>query len=260
MLVDVHAHLPHPRYEEEELNRIIKDCKKNKVLIVSSGVNPTSNRKVLELSKKYPDVVKASLGVYPLDAIGYIEPEGARYSEPIKDLDSELEFIEKNKKNIISIGEIGLDRAYVKDKDKEQKEVFMKVLELAEKVKKPVVIHTRGAEKECIEILETTKLKKVDFHFFSGNLKLVKRIEDNGWYLSIPCPILRNQHFQLIAEKVNINQLLTETDSPYAPPRGEINNNPMNVKLILEKIAEIKKISYEETENNIFMNFQKVFM
>lgn len=259
MLVDVHAHLNHPRYEDVE--KVIERCRKNKVIVVNNGLNPKTNRSCLELAKKHPDVIKAALGVYPLDGLNLSDPESFGIERELEkvDLDEEVEFIKKNKKDVSAIGEVGIDYKFVKDRNKEQADNLMKFVELAEKLKVPLIVHSRGAEKEVVDLLETAKTKKIIMHFFSGNMKLVNRIEDNGWFISIPVVIDRSQQYQLIAEKVNINQIVTETDSPYAPPSGEEINEPAFVKNTIKIIAKIKKMTEEEVENNIFMNFQKLF-
>jgi len=133
-------------------------------------------------------------------------------------------------------------------------------LTLAEKIKKPVVIHSRKAEKECIEIIETFKIKNVDMHCFSGNFKLVKKVQDNGWFFSIPTNIVRLFHFQKIVEETPMSQLLTETDSPYLSPFIEKRNEPSFVVETIRKISEIKKLNEEEVKKLIFMNFQKIFL
>jgi len=260
MLVDCHAHLDHLKYLND-LDKVIDRCRENNVVVISSGINKESNRKVLEISEKYKDVVKASLGIYPFDAVGIQADEEYLGRKPVKfDADLELEFIKKNKNKIVSIGECGLDMSINDCKIEEQKKVFLKAIELSEKIKKPLIVHSRKAEVECVEMLESCKHKNIVMHFFSGNMKLVKKIEDNGWKFSIPCSIDRLQHFQLICERVNINQLLTETDSPYAPPIGENRNEPIFVKKTIEKISNIKKLDQDEVEKNIFMNFQRTFL
>lgn len=260
MLVDVHAHLNHPRFPD--VDEVIERCRKNKVIVVNNGLNPATNRSCLELAKKYPEVVKAALGVYPLDGLNILDPDAIGITRELEkvDIDDEIEFIKKNKKNIVAIGEVGIDYKFVKDKNKEQAENLMKFAELAEKLKMPIIVHSRGAEKDVIDLLETTKLKKIIMHFFSGSQKLVKRIEDNGWFISIPAAVDRSQQFQLIVEKVSLNQLFTETDSPYAPPRDEDRSEPSFVRNSVKTIAKIKKLTEEEVEKNIFMNFQKIFL
>lgn len=248
MLVDVHCHLNFKDYIEDK-DEVIKRAEKLSMTIIDSGTTIKQNKRSLELSKKYK-IVESSFGLYPLYAIKLKK----------KELDEELNFIKKNKNNIISIGEIGLDQSIDKPNLKKQIKIFKEVLTLAEKIKKPVVIHSRKAEKECIDILETFKTKKIIMHCFSGNFKLVKRIQDNDWFFSIPTNIVRSLHFQSIVEQTATSQLLTETDSPYLSPYKDKRNEPSFVVETIKKISEIKKLEKEEVKKLIYMNFQKIFL
>lgn len=260
MYVDCHCHLDHQVYQSD-LDKVIENCRKNNVIAISCGVNKESNRRVLEIAEKYGDVVKAALGMYPFDAIGIQRDEDYSGKIPEKfDVDNELEFIKKNKNKIISISEVGLDKSVEDHKIEKQKEIFEKIISLSEKINKPLIVHSRKAELDCIELLESCAHKKIVMHFFSGSLKLAKRIEDNGWMFSIPCSVDRLQHFQFIVERTNINQLLTETDSPYVPPKPFDKNEPMFVKNTVKIISVIKKMDEDEVKKNIFMNFQKKFL
>ena len=246
MLIDVHAHLHFP--EIKNINSIIERAKQNKVsYILNSGTDLEGNKKTLELSNKF-DIIKPSFGLYPVHASSLSE----------KELQEELNFIEENKNKIWLIGEVGLD--FKEDKNfTKQKEVFYKIIELTEKLKSPILIHSRKAEKECIEILETSKIKHIIMHCFSGNFKLVKKIIDNNWYFSIPAIITRLQHFQKIVEESNMPNILTETDSPYLSPYLGKVNEPSYIIETIKKISEIKKLDKEEIEKIIFINFQKIF-
>lgn len=259
MLIDAHAHLD--RFNEEELDLIIKRAEKEGVIsIITQGVNHENNLIVLGLAKKYK-VIKAALGLYPLNALNVSVIEGYNdYDRNTKfDVEKTLDFIEKNKDKIIAIGEIGLDFKFSKDKEN-QINNFKKIIESSEKIKKPLIVHSRGAEKECIEILETSSNKKIHLHMFSGNKRLIKKAEALGFYFSIPCIINKSQHFQMMTEIVNINQLLTETDCPWLSPFPDKKNEPSFIKFTIEKIAEIKKMDKIEVKNNIFMNYQKLFL
>lgn len=257
--MDIHAHLDHEKFSHD-LNKVIERCRKEKMVVITSGVNKGTNRKALEISEKYNDVVKCSLGLYPLDALG-IEMDKGEFPRTVEvvDVDDELKFIKQNKNKIICIGEAGLDLAYGKKLD-EQIKNFKKVIKLAEDLKKPLIVHSRKAEKEAIELLEKSKLKKIIMHCFTGNFKLVRRIENNGWYLSIPPIIMKSTHFQGVVNLVDINKLLTETDSPYLAPPGKERNEPVFVRETIKKISEIKGMNEDEVEKNIFMNFQNVFL
>ena len=141
-----------------------------------------------------------------------------------------------------------------------QKVVFEKIINLAEKIKKPIIIHSRKAESDVIDILESSKIKKVLLHCFSGKKNLVKKGADLGYYFSIPTNIVRAHNFQLMAETVNINQLFCETDSPYLSPFKEKQNEPAFVIESYKKIAKIKRMELEEVINNVWMNWQRVFV
>jgi len=259
MLVDVHAHLDHSWFGDE-LDAVISRAKKAGVrVIIQNGVNPETNRLSLEMAKKY-DIVKVALGIYPIDALNKEIEEGEYPLRGNKfDVNEELEFIGKQKDQIIALGEVGLDDFHVKGKLESQKKTFQKIIELAEKIKKPLIVHSRDAEKEVIDMLESSKCKKVDMHCFSGNMKLVKRAADLGFHFSIPTSVVYNMHFKEIVKRVGINQILTETDAPYlGPVKGE-RNEPVYIAQSIKTIAELKSFTVEECANNIFLNYKRLF-
>lgn len=253
ILVDVHAHLDYPDFENN-LDEVIKRARKSGVkAIIANGVSPESNRKVLEIAKKY-DIVQAALGVYPPDALS--KEINTKISV---DIDKELEFLEKNIKDIIAIGEIGLDYQNVEDKEM-QKQIFIKQLEFAKKHDLPVIVHSRKAEQDVIEILEKSNYKKIILHCFCGKNSLVKKASELGFYFSIPTNVVRAENMQNIVKTVNINKLLTETDSPFLSPFKGERNEPAFVLESVKKIAEIKNFTAEETANSIWLNYQRLFL
>lgn len=262
LLVDVHAHLDHERFKKD-LDDVIDRARDAGVKsIITSGVNSSTNKIALSLAEKY-DIVNCSFGLYPIDALEVElknEDSGfTRDTEPI-DVDAELDWIKKNKDKCIAIGEVGLDYHWVQGKEKEQQRVFQKVIDMVEKIDKPIVVHTRKAELDCIEMLESSNLKKVLLHCCMGKKSLIRRAADNGWKFSIPPVITRLQHFQMMAEIVNINQILTETDCPYLSPFPDRRNEPAFVFETIKKIAEIKNFTVEEVSNNIWMNYSDMFL
>lgn len=261
MLVDVHCHLTHELFAKD-LDKVISSCKEKGVkVIISSGVNPEDNKKNFEIAARFPEIVKVSYGIYPIDALGLGPDECGIIRHPgVIDLDKEFEFILKNKDKIISIGEVGMDfKMDLKFQDK-QRENFLKIIKFCEKIDKPIVIHSRKAETEIIEMLVNSKLKKVVLHCFEGRKHVVQKAIDLGYSFSIPCTILKMQHFQELVRKCPIQQLLSETDAPWLSPVPGIRNDSSNVKLTVEKIASLKGITYEECENLIFMNYQRMFL
>src|SRR3989338_3887340 len=264
-LIDVHCHLTH-EYFKDKLDAVLKRAEKAglKALIVS-GVNPPANREVLALAKKHPNLVKASLGIYPIDALG-IQPEGVGlpYQKGPINLEDEFKFIEKNKDAVQCIGEVGMDFHWA-DKEKtyaQQAENFRKIIRFAIKIKKPLVIHSRKAEEECLQILEQ-EIKNHEVpviqHCFSGRKSLMTKGAELGHFFSIPPCIVKSSNFQTLVKKVPMTQLLTETDSPWLSPNKDQMNEPAFVIESIKQIAEVKGISEKEVAEQIWKNYQKIF-
>ena len=249
MLVDIHAHLEFDSFKND-LDKVIERAKKANVkYIINSGTNQKRNEQTLKLAEKY-DIIKASLGIYPTEVLKKDENE----------LDENVNFIKKNKNKIIAIGEIGLDYYETKEKINEQKKLFQKLIQLTEKLRLPVIIHSRKAEKDAIEILESSNLKKIIMHCFSGKIKLVNKIQDNGWFTSIPPIITFSSHFKKIAEIMPTTQIFTETDSPFLAPIKGKRNEPAFIGYTINEISKIKNLDKNEIKKIIFMNFQKIFL
>ncbi len=275
-LVDVHSHLNHADFARD-LPEVLKRAEEAGVkAILCSGVNPPSNRQVLELVKKYP-LIKASLGIYPIDALGLAEGGDEGYGLPRQtvpiNLEEEFAFIEKNKDKVVAIGEVGMDFYWAKKEETYQKQAenFRRIIRFTIKLKKPIIIHSRKAEEECLDILEQEIKQQereqqgkqnvipVILHCFSGRKSLITRAAALGYYFSIPPNILRSGSFQELVKKVDIQQLLTETDAPYLSPYPGQRNEPVFVLESIKKIAEIKKIGVEETAEKIWANYQMIF-
>jgi TatD DNase family protein len=259
--LDVHSHLESERFNSD-LNEVIKRAKEKKIQIIQSGVNPQTNRKSLEIKKKYN--LFCSFGLYPIDSIASefsgLSDDYPRDITPF-DFEEELEWIKKNKDECILIGEIGLDYKVIEcnQRIKEaQIRNFNKAINLAIEINKPVLIHSRGAELEAIEILEKSGAKDVIMHCFSGRKNLIKRAAQNGWFFSIPPIITRLEHFKNLVTLVPIDQILTETDSPYLSPVAMSRNEPINVLTTIKEIAKIKKIGETETQKKIIENAKRL--
>ncbi len=243
--IDVHCHVERCKDKTEN---VIKRMKKANVIAIGNSVNPSANRKIIEIAEKYPQV-KVALGCYPIEASEMND----------KDFNNEIDFIRKNKSKLIAIGEIGLD---FKESNKLeiQTKRLQKFIDLSFELDVPMIIHSRKAELECIELLEKNNVKKVIMHCFSGNFNLIKRIISNGWYISIPTNVTFSEHFQKIIEICPIEQLFCETDSPFLHPiKGQYDNEPCNVVESYKKIAEIKKISLKGVEKSIEENYKGLF-
>lgn len=190
--------------------------------------------------------------------IGY-HPE---VSNKIVEKDYEiLEEMVKNNPKIVAIGEIGLDYYWNKDNKDKQREVFCKQLEIAEKLKLPVVIHSRDSINETYEILKKYKVSGV-IHCFSGSLEMAKKFISLGFLLGIGGVVtFKNSKLFEVIEKLELTNIVLETDSPYLTPepnRGKTNESS-NIPYIAEKIAEIKNISLEKVAKITTENAIRVF-
>jgi TatD DNase family protein len=253
MFIDLHCHLDH-----HLLNRHVADIVgRAKVAglkcIVTSGLHPESNRMALELCRTYP-IVRASLGLYPIDAL-----QREMGSDYLVNVDEELAFIKEQGEKVLAIGEIGLD--YKTGHDREaQKGLFRRQLDLAVELQKPVIIHSRAAEPDVLEILAMYPGLTIILHCFSGKKKLMLQARDRGYFFTIPTHIGRASQFQELAKAVQLNQLFCETDAPFLSPFRHTSNEPAFVVESYRKIAEIKGITLEETSRIVFNNWQRVFL
>ena len=261
ILVDCHAHLQHAYYKDK-LDAVIERAKAAGVKkIICSGINTPTNKEVLALAKRYPGLVECTLGLYPIDLLGMQPDEsGLTLQSGSLDIDDEFTFISKNKEHIVGIGEVGLDYKWDTERHDEQKKNFQRIIEHVEKLKLPIVIHSRNAEADCLDLLASSKIKKVMLHCFSGRKSLVKRAIDLGYYISIPAVSKKLQHFQMVAEMTPLNQLLTETDAPWLTPHAPPEmNEPSFVVESIKVIAKAKGLDELDASYAIFKNYQDVF-
>jgi len=245
MYIDLHSHMDICEGD------VISEAKKAGLKIaVTAGINPESNRKALELAQN--EIVKCSIGLYPIDTLR--TEQGGNYEV---DVDSELAFVEENLDEAIAIGEIGLDYKNGSNVE-EQKELFRRQLDMAKKFNKPVIIHSRKAERDVLDILDQYDLKVI-LHMFSGKKKLVQRAIEKGYFMTIPTCVVSSEQFQALADKLPLNQLFCETDAPFLSPFKDKKNQPAYVIEAYRKVAEIKGMDVLEVANLVYNNYQRVF-
>jgi TatD DNase family protein len=164
------------------------------------------------------------------------------------------------KAEIVAIGEVGLDYHWVKEESlrDQQKEAFRFFINFAKELGMPLVVHTREAETDSIEVLEEESAENVLMHCFSGSEKEAKRIINNKWLISVPTSVTNRKVHQTMARIVPLDLMLLETDAPYlAPNKGR--NESANIKISAQKIAEIKSISFEEVARKTTDNARKFY-
>ena len=247
MIIDTHCHIYNSEMENAE--EIIKECAKNNIYMILNGVDPESNKEILELANKY-DNVYAALG-YDHSVVNTIT------GEDISLLDVQLD----NDK-VIAVGEIGIDYYWVKDNKKQQKELFEKMLNLAEKHNLPVIVHAREAIQDAYDILKEHNVVG-SMHCYQGSKEMAKEFIKLGFYIGIDGPITYNNNKKQkeMVKEIDINHILIETDSPYLTPeekRGE-KNTSLNLIYIIRKIAEELNKTEEEMIKITTENAKELF-
>ena len=248
MLIDTHLHLYKEYYEDIE--NVIREAKENKVkYLINNGCEKDSNKEVIESITKYKNVYGA-LGIHPEEVESYA--------------DEDIEYIKQNLKNpkIIAIGEIGLDYHYSKDNKEKQIALFEKQLKLAEEFNMPVIIHSRQATEDTINILKKYKVTGV-IHSFSGSLEVAKIYINMGFLLGINGVItFKNCNLKDIIKDIGLENIILETDAPYLTPvpnRGK-QNAPKYILDIAKFIAEVLNVTEEEVEFITTNNAKKLYI
>lgn len=241
-MIDTHCHLSTEDYDN--LNDLINEMDKNNILAINNGCDLKSNDEVLTFKEKN---IYLAIGFHP---------------EEVDNIpDDYIEYIERNIDKIVAIGEIGLDYHYTKENKKKQIEIFENQLKLAEKYNKPVIVHSRDAINDTYEILKKYKVVG-SIHAFSGSLEMANKFIDLGFKLGIGGVItFKNCNLKDVVKKLDLKDILLETDSPYMTPvpfRGK-KNSPLYLKYIANFIAEIKGISVEEVSNITSENARMLF-
>ena len=200
MQIDTHCHLSYVDYDN--LDEVVKNID----IAITSGCNDKTNKEVLDIVSKYKNIY-GTLGIHPedIDSIS----------------DNSFDFIIDNLNNdkIVAIGEIGLDYYWVKDNKEEQKMLLRKQMELAEKYNMPVVIHSRDAIEDTYNILKDYKVKGV-IHCFSSSYEMALKFIKLGYKIGIGGVVTfkNSKKLQEIVEKLDLKDILLETDSPYIAP------------------------------------------
>jgi len=239
--------------------------------MVNVGVNYFSSVRAVEIANQYEKGVYASIGLHPSNirsdfTIKKYGINGQKESELEEAFDSDsYEGLAKDKK-VVAIGEIGLDY-WTKPKGEARKNEFKKnqisffnqQLDLAEKVNLPVIIHTRSSFDDTYEVLKKRKLKGV-LHCFIGNQGDAERFLELGYYIGLNGVIFKADMDEFI-KWIPLDKIMLETDCPYLTPPGfeENINNPFSLKIIAQKIADIKGVDIKEVEKNTTKNTKELF-
>ncbi|HIE14514.1 TPA: TatD family deoxyribonuclease [Candidatus Bathyarchaeota archaeon] len=251
ILIDTHAHLEGIKNLDEALSRA-KDA--GVIAEITMGMDYSSNIWALQNSGVYSDAltVYPSLGIHPWVSISL---DNERFDDILKLMNANLD-------KFVAVGEIGLDFWYREVRENEeartlQRRVFKEMLNFAREYDKPVSIHSRGAWKDCLEMVISSNVEVAVFHWFSGPEEILKDLLDHGYYISAtPAAAYSKEHRRAISE-APLENLVLETDSP-VKYRGEI-SEPSWLIRCLEYVAEIKEIDIDIIAKRTTQNARFIF-
>jgi len=225
----------------------------NVVALVSNSVDLETSIKSLELAEKYAGQVYAAVGIQPASVGRVAEQE----------LDRTVNLISKQNMNkaMVAIGEIGLDSHHTSTWN-DQLKVFDEMLDCAERMRLPVIVHSRGTAEQVIEKLPSYNLAKVLLHFFTGPADALSTAIENGYYVSEGPAAVYSESLREIVRKVPLANLLTETDGPvrfYKPPFKGERTTPAFIPEVVKAIAKIKEIDLQSVAEKVAGNFEQFF-
>ena len=253
---DSHAHYTDEKFENDRDEIIEQIYKEGVTKFVSAGYSTKSSEMAIELANKY-SYVYTICGISPNDIPENVE----KLKEEIAKID---EILAKRNNKVVAVGEIGLDYYWNQENKELQKEAFIKQIELANKYELPIVIHTRDAFYDTIDILKNNTVnKKGIFHCCPLNQELVKKALELGFYISFagPCTFKNSKNADEIIKMVPLDKMLIETDSPYLSPEPKrgTRNDSRNVKLVAEKIANVRGLNLEDIAKITYDNAMRIF-
>lgn len=250
-MIDTHCHIDFEEYDKDR-TEVIKRAKEKLDAVIISGIGLESNKNLLDYCRN-DDFIYPSLGFHPIRS-HEVSPEELKQTH---------QHIIENKKDIVAIGEVGLDFYYVKDKAIRniQMERFETFVKLSNDYEIPLLIHSRDAYKKALNlVLEHENIPYVIFHCYSGSYKTAKRImEHDNYFMSFSAMLNYSKPHQELVEKIPVESMVTETDSPYLALTKEERNEPVNVTLAVEKIAELKNMDISTVDEITANNAKRAF-
>ncbi|MBI2005354.1 MAG: TatD family hydrolase [Candidatus Aenigmarchaeota archaeon] len=250
-MIDAHCHLEQDAYKKD-LDQVIELCKKEGLkALITVCADPKDFDKSLEIVDKYKNYVFFCASIHP-EFIKEITSQ---------QIDEYFERLKENKDRLVAIGETGADYWWVKEDSwrEKQKELFIQHIDLAEELKLPLVIHSRDAWEDVLNILEQEDVKKALLHLWGSKEKEhLKRIVENNYSVTIGPIIARSKNHKKIVRDLPLENIMLETDSPWFGQNGE-RGLPTNVKIPCQNIAEIKKVDINYVSNVTDKNVTNFF-
>jgi TatD DNase family protein len=246
-LIDTHTHLCDDSFEKD-LGVVLDQAAAagvERVISVSETVE--DGRRNLALAEHYPSLLPAA-GLYPT----YLDVDAASGMR---------EFIRRHQGRLVAIGEVGLDFWAVQEEGGReiQQHILEAFVDLSLELELPLNVHSRSAGRQTVELLLRRNARRVQLHAFDGKFGAAMPAVEAGFFFSIPASVARSRQKQKLVHQLPISCLLLETDSPVLGPEPGRRNEPVNVRLALQSIAEIKEVSTEGLAEAIYENTRRLY-
>lgn len=273
-IFDVHTHVQFAAFAKDQ-DAVIQRALDAGIWMVNVGTQRDTSLKAIETAQKYPEGVYATVGLHPLHTEkSYHDLQELGDSLEAKGFTSrgeefDYEYYKKLAidSKVVAIGECGLDYYRLgPETKKKQQETFIKHIELAAEIKKPLMIHCRNAFGDLIDILVSNFKFQVSgnsgvIHFFTGIKDDAQKLLDMGFSFSFGGVITFARDYEEVVKYISLDRILLETDAPYvtpAPYRGR-RNEPLYIMEVAKKVAEIKGLSFKEICATTSSNARKIF-
>jgi TatD DNase family protein len=246
-LVDTHAHLGDAVFDGDRGDVLQRARDAGVTTVITVGETLADARRNLELAEEHPEIRPAA-GLYPT----HIDDPQAEALET---------WIREHRDRLVAIGEVGLDHWKVKDEpDREtQRGIFGRFIDLAIDLDLPLNVHSRSAGRHAIASLLERGARKVQLHAFDGKPSTALPAVEAGYFFSVPPSVVRSRQKQKLVGRLPLSSLLLETDSPVLGPVAGERNEPANVRVALEAVAEIKGLTTEEVAESVSENTVRLF-
>jgi len=266
MLIDTHAHLNFNAFRDD-VEEVIKRCADQKVGVINVGSEYKTSKRAVEMAEKH-EGLWAAIGVHPghLSEREIDDGEGNLIRSAVEKFDRKKYFELAKSKKVVAIGEVGLDYYNGEENKKEQVEAFKEQIKLAVDLDLPIAVHCRNAYKDILEVITEEKKKYGEkmrgvIHSYLGRLSYAQIFNEIGFSVAFNGIITYARDYDKVIKNIDLKYILAETDCPWLTPvpyRGE-RNEPLYVRYVAEKIAEIKDISNEEAAKVTTENAKKLF-
>ncbi len=246
-IIDTHAHICDSAFDEDRGDVLKRAAKAGVGAIIGLGEDMADARRNLELAAKHP-MIRPAAGLYPT----ILDPDQA---EQMKS------FIRKERSKLVAIGEVGLDFWVVKEDPRKeiQKEILRGFIELSKELDLPLNIHSRSAGRHAVALLLESGATRVQMHAFDGKASAALPAVEAGYYFSIPPSVVRSRQKQKLVRNLPLSCLLVETDSPVLGPEPNDRNEPANIIVSIEAIAELKNVSPEKVLQTVVENTHRLY-